>query len=185
PQSLFFLHPSLYLTIYPFIHSSTHPSIHPPTQPPIHPSICPSTHLCISLTILCLLSALTGRFPDYPDESVGGSYLIFADKTPEQVKMELEAEIQESKRKDQEKNKEKEKEKKERKQKKGKKDKTRKGEADTMLKVWPSKFIPVINAGHEEYMSKAGAGWGRVSRPCEGLGVTQGPRESEHMLCGP
>ncbi|XP_047551877.1 IQ and AAA domain-containing protein 1-like [Lutra lutra] len=97
--------------------------------------------------------ALTGRFPDYPDESVGGSYLIFADKTPEQVKMELEAEIQESKRKDQEKNKEKEKEKKERKQKKGKKDKTRKGEADTMLKVWPSKFIPVINAGHEEYIN--------------------------------
>ncbi|XP_045876049.1 IQ and AAA domain-containing protein 1-like [Meles meles] len=93
--------------------------------------------------------ALTGRFPDYPDESVGGSYLIFADKTPEQVKMELEAEIQESKRKDQEKNKEK----KERKQKKGKKDKTRKGEADTLLKVWPSKFIPVINAGHEEYIN--------------------------------
>lgn len=54
-----------------------------------------------------------------------------------------------------------------------------------MLKVWPSKFIPVINAGHEEYISKTGAGWGRVSRPCEGLGVTQGPGESEHMLCGP
>uniref|UniRef100_M3YBN5 IQ and AAA domain-containing protein 1-like n=1 Tax=Mustela putorius furo TaxID=9669 RepID=M3YBN5_MUSPF len=93
--------------------------------------------------------ALTGRFPDYPDDSVGGSYVIFADKTPEQVKMELETEIQESKRKDQEKNKEK----KERKQKKGKKDKTRKGEADTMLKVGPSKFIPVINAGHEEYIN--------------------------------
>ncbi|OBS78697.1 hypothetical protein A6R68_18940, partial [Neotoma lepida] len=29
--------------------------------------------------------ALTGRFPDYPDEASGGSYLIFADKTPEQV----------------------------------------------------------------------------------------------------
>lgn len=53
-----------------------------------------------------------------------------------------------------------------------------------MLKVGPSKFIPVINAGHEEYISKAGAGWGRLSRPCEGLGVTQGPGESEHMLCG-
>nr|XP_012420844.1 PREDICTED: IQ and AAA domain-containing protein 1-like [Odobenus rosmarus divergens] len=97
--------------------------------------------------------ALTGRFPDYPDESVGGSDLIFADKTPEQVKMELEAQIQGSKKKDQERNKEKEKEKKERKQKKGKKEKTRKGEADTMLKVWPSKFIPVINAGHEEYIN--------------------------------
>ncbi|XP_026334873.1 IQ and AAA domain-containing protein 1-like [Ursus arctos] len=97
--------------------------------------------------------ALTGRFPDYPDEPRGGSYLIFADKTPEQVKMELEAQIQESKKKDQEKNKEKEKEKKEGKQKKGKNEKTRKGEADTMLKVWPSRFIPVIHAGHEEYMS--------------------------------
>lgn len=39
-----------------------------------------------------------------------------------------------------------------------------------MLKVWPSRFIPVIHAGHEEYMSKAGGGWGRVSRPWEGLG---------------
>lgn len=48
--------------------------------------------------------------------------------------MELEAQIQESKKKDQEKNKEKEKEKKERKQKKGKKEKTRKG-VNTHL-VW-------------------------------------------------
>ncbi|XP_038415671.1 IQ and AAA domain-containing protein 1-like isoform X1 [Canis lupus familiaris] len=94
--------------------------------------------------------ALTGRFPDYPDESLGGSYLIFADKTPEQVKMELEVQAQESKKKNQEKNKEKENEKKERKQKKGK---GRKREADTMLKAWPSKFIPVINAGHEEYIN--------------------------------
>ncbi|XP_011278936.2 IQ and AAA domain-containing protein 1-like isoform X1 [Felis catus] len=96
--------------------------------------------------------ALTGRFPDYPDESLGGSYLIFADKTPEQLKMELEAQVQESKKKDQEKNKEKEKEKKERK-KKGKETKTRKGEADAILKVSPSKFIPVINAAHEEYIT--------------------------------
>ncbi|XP_014643105.1 PREDICTED: IQ and AAA domain-containing protein 1-like [Ceratotherium simum simum] len=95
--------------------------------------------------------ALTGRFPDYPDESLGGSYLIFADKTPEEVKIELEAQVQESKKNDQEKNKEKEKEQKEKK--KEKEDKTRKGEADTMLKVLPSKFIPVINAGHEEYIN--------------------------------
>uniref|UniRef100_A0A8C0I0B8 IQ motif containing with AAA domain 1 like n=1 Tax=Balaenoptera musculus TaxID=9771 RepID=A0A8C0I0B8_BALMU len=92
--------------------------------------------------------ALTGRFPDYPDESLGGSYLIFADKTPEQVKMELEAQVQESKKKDQKKSKGKEKEKKE---KKRKGDMTRKGEADTMLRLLPSKSIPVINAGHEEY----------------------------------
>ncbi|XP_068405892.1 IQ and AAA domain-containing protein 1-like [Eschrichtius robustus] len=95
--------------------------------------------------------ALTGRFPDYPDESLGGSYLIFADKTPEQVKMELEVEVQESKKKDQKKSKGKEKEKKEKKEKKRKGDMTRKGEADTMLRLLPSKSIPVINAGHEEY----------------------------------
>lgn len=46
-----------------------------------------------------------------------------------------------------------------------------------MLKTWPSKFIPVINAGHEEYISKRGGGWGRVSRTCEGLWVTLGPGE--------
>jgi hypothetical protein len=28
-----------------------------------------------------------------------------------------------------------------------------------MLKILPSKFIPVINAGHEEYISKRGEGW--------------------------
>ncbi|XP_077006046.1 IQ and AAA domain-containing protein 1-like isoform X1 [Tamandua tetradactyla] len=97
--------------------------------------------------------SLTGRFPDYPDEAMGGSYLIFADKTPEQVRMELELQVQESKKKDQEKNKESENEIKEKKKKKkGKEDKTKKGETDTMLKMMPSKFIPVINAGHEEYI---------------------------------
>ncbi|TKC45376.1 hypothetical protein EI555_005638, partial [Monodon monoceros] len=91
--------------------------------------------------------ALTGQFPDYPDESLGGSYLIFADKTPEQLKMELEVQVQESKKKDEKKSKEK----KEKKKKKRKGEMTRKGEADTMLRVLPSKSIPVINAGHEEY----------------------------------
>ncbi|XP_054449406.1 IQ and AAA domain-containing protein 1-like [Pteronotus mesoamericanus] len=89
--------------------------------------------------------ALTGQFPDYPDESSGGSYLIFSDKTPEQVKMELEMQVQESKKKDQDQKKEREK--------KGAKDKTGKGEADAMLKVLPSKSIPLISAGHEEYKS--------------------------------
>ncbi|XP_014321857.1 IQ and AAA domain-containing protein 1-like [Myotis lucifugus] len=89
--------------------------------------------------------ALTGRFPNYPDESLGGSNQIFSDKTPEQVKMELENPVQESTKKE-DKNKEKEKEKK-----KAKEDKTKKSEADTMLKALPSKFIPLINAGHEEY----------------------------------
>ncbi|XP_040858490.1 IQ and AAA domain-containing protein 1-like [Ochotona curzoniae] len=94
--------------------------------------------------------ALTGRFPDYPDEVSGGSYLIFADKTPEQVRMELETQDKESKKKEPEKTKKDEMEKKE---KKGKEDKARKGEVETMLKVSPSKFVPMINAGHEEYIS--------------------------------
>ncbi|XP_037691727.1 IQ and AAA domain-containing protein 1-like [Choloepus didactylus] len=100
--------------------------------------------------------SLTGRFPDYPDEAAGGSYLIFADKTPEQVRMELELQAQKSKKKEQEKNKETENKIKEveekKKKKKEKEDKTKKGEVDTMLKLMPSKFIPVINAGHEEYI---------------------------------
>ncbi|XP_028735297.1 IQ and AAA domain-containing protein 1-like [Peromyscus leucopus] len=95
--------------------------------------------------------ALTGRFPDYPDEASGGSYLIFADKTPEQVRIELEMQAQESKKKEQEKGKDKEKEKKEKKKKT--KDEKAKKEPDVTFKVLPSKFIPVINAGHEEYTS--------------------------------
>ncbi|XP_027396071.1 IQ and AAA domain-containing protein 1-like [Bos indicus x Bos taurus] len=93
--------------------------------------------------------ALTGRFPDYPDESLGGSSLIFADKTPEQVRMELEVQVQENKKKEQEKSKGKEKEEEEKQKKKG--EKTKKGEADTMLRALPSKSVPAINAGHKEY----------------------------------
>ncbi|XP_052577466.1 IQ and AAA domain-containing protein 1-like [Peromyscus californicus insignis] len=95
--------------------------------------------------------ALTGRFPDYPDEASGGSYLIFADKTPEQVRIELEMQAQESKKKEQEKGKDNEKEKKEKKKKT--KDEKAKKEPDVTFKVLPSKFIPVISAGHEEYTS--------------------------------
>ena len=88
----YLLLPSLPLSPWSFVfsHSSLDPSvIHLPIHPSVHPSVRPSlpppTHLSIFLTILCSFSALTGRFPDYPDESLGGSYLIFADKTPEQV----------------------------------------------------------------------------------------------------
>ncbi|XP_008592975.1 PREDICTED: putative IQ and AAA domain-containing protein 1-like [Galeopterus variegatus] len=95
--------------------------------------------------------ALTGRFPDYPDESLGGSYLIFADKTPEQVRLELEMQVQESKKKEPSKEKEKNEQKK--KKKKGKEEKSKKGDADTMLQVLPSKSAPVINVGHEEYIN--------------------------------
>ncbi|XP_069853199.1 IQ and AAA domain-containing protein 1-like isoform X2 [Dipodomys merriami] len=96
--------------------------------------------------------ALTGRFPDYPDESSGGSNLIFAEKTPEQVRLELEVQAQENKKKEQEKNKEKvnKKEKEERKEKK--KEGKAKKEAETFLKLSPSKFVPVISTVHEEYM---------------------------------
>ncbi|KAK2096902.1 IQ and AAA domain-containing protein 1-like [Saguinus oedipus] len=94
---------------------------------------------------------LTGRFPDYPDESLGGSYLIFADKTPEQVRMELEMQVQENKKREKAKSKEKEKDEKEKK--KGKEEKAKKGEVDAVLQVLPSKCIPVISAGHEEYLN--------------------------------
>ncbi|XP_021515421.1 IQ and AAA domain-containing protein 1-like [Meriones unguiculatus] len=94
--------------------------------------------------------ALTGRFPDYPDEASGGSSVIFSDKTPEQVKLELEALAQENKKKEQEKSKDKDKEK-EKEKEKEKKEKQKKKEQDVTLKALPSKFIPVINAGHEEF----------------------------------
>ncbi|KAM4874739.1 IQ and AAA domain-containing protein 1-like [Thomomys bottae] len=95
--------------------------------------------------------ALTGRFPDYPDESSGGSSLIFADKTPEQVKMDLEIQTQENKKKEQE-NKEREKKEKEGRNEQKPKKKAGK-EAETVLKLSPSKFVPVISTGHEEYMN--------------------------------
>ncbi|XP_011728118.2 IQ and AAA domain-containing protein 1-like isoform X1 [Macaca nemestrina] len=96
---------------------------------------------------------LTGRFPDYPDASSGGSYSIFADKTPEQVRMELEMQVQENKKKEQEKRKEKGKDEKKKKKKKGKEEKSKKGEVDAVLQVLPSKCIPMISAGHEEYLN--------------------------------
>lgn len=77
------LMPSLFAlpSIYPSLCLSTH-SFWVPIRSSFHPPIPPAT---THLTTLYPLSALTGRFPDYPDEASGGSYLIFADKTPEQV----------------------------------------------------------------------------------------------------
>ncbi|XP_013360027.1 PREDICTED: IQ and AAA domain-containing protein 1-like [Chinchilla lanigera] len=102
--------------------------------------------------------AVTGQFPDYPDESLGGSCLIFADKTPEQVRMELQVQPQEGKKVketskdgDQDKKEEKKKEKEE-KAKKGVRQPLARREAETMLKVSPSKFIPGISAEHQEYI---------------------------------
>uniref|UniRef100_A0A8C0W842 ATPase AAA-type core domain-containing protein n=1 Tax=Castor canadensis TaxID=51338 RepID=A0A8C0W842_CASCN len=83
--------------------------------------------------------ALTGRFPDYPDEALGGSSLIFADKTPEQVRMDLEMQAQESKKsKEQEKGKDKEKSEK-KKKKKGKEGKTRKGVRWLLAYQWKNR----------------------------------------------
>ncbi|XP_036616441.1 IQ and AAA domain-containing protein 1-like [Trichosurus vulpecula] len=92
---------------------------------------------------------LTGQFPEFPDEEIGGSQVIFSDKTPQQVKTEMDLMEEDTpKKKGKEKPKEKEKKKKE---KKGKNEKPRKGEEETMLKMAPSKFVPIINEGHEEY----------------------------------
>lgn len=49
-----------------------------------------------------------------------------------------------------------------------------------MLKVLPSKFIPMISAGHEEYKSKRGEAWEGV-QALWGLRGTFGPGESGHM----
>ncbi|XP_006873767.1 PREDICTED: putative IQ and AAA domain-containing protein 1-like [Chrysochloris asiatica] len=68
----------------------------------------------------------------------------------EKVKMELDLQVQENKKKEQEKTKNKDEDKKEKKKKKD--EKAKKGDLDNMLQVLPSKFIPMISAGHEEYI---------------------------------
>nr|XP_028702317.1 IQ and AAA domain-containing protein 1-like isoform X2 [Macaca mulatta] len=69
------------------------------------------------------------------------------------VRMELEMQVQENKKKEQEKRKEKGKDEKKKKKKKGKEEKSKKGEVDAVLQVLPSKCIPMISAGHEEYLN--------------------------------
>ncbi|XP_077854322.1 IQ and AAA domain-containing protein 1-like [Macaca mulatta] len=69
------------------------------------------------------------------------------------VRMELETQVQENKKKEQEKRKEKGKDEKKKKKKKGKEEKSKKGEVDAVLQVLPSKCIPMISAGHEEYLN--------------------------------
>nr|XP_056713173.1 IQ and AAA domain-containing protein 1-like [Euleptes europaea] len=91
---------------------------------------------------------LTGRFPDFPEEAIGGSSILFAQKTPEEVKAELDlAETQVEKKKGKEKPKEKEKGKEEEK----KKEKEKKSEEDEGLKLSPSKFLAAIDQGFKEY----------------------------------
>ncbi|XP_067391780.1 IQ and AAA domain-containing protein 1-like isoform X3 [Emydura macquarii macquarii] len=91
---------------------------------------------------------LTGRFPEFPDEEIGGSSILFAEKTPEQVRAELDLlEAEGQRKKDKKKDKEKPKE---GKQKKGK---DKKQEEDEGLKLAQSKFLPVISEGFAQYQT--------------------------------
>ncbi|XP_049628555.1 IQ and AAA domain-containing protein 1-like [Suncus etruscus] len=91
--------------------------------------------------------AFTGHFPDYPDESLGGSSMIFAEKTPEQVKKELDLLTQDVKKRVQRRTNEMEKSDQARKKEK----KQRNGDTEVMWTVQPSKFIPNLQSGHKEY----------------------------------
>ncbi|MCI4380514.1 hypothetical protein PGIGA_G00240810 [Pangasianodon gigas] len=85
----------------------------------------------------------TGSFPEYPNEEDGGSAIIFANKTPEQLMEELAA-----KEEEEENNKPKEKE-----QQKGKKEKG-KGEEEEKepgLKLLPSAFLSELQNSHKTF----------------------------------
>ncbi|KAJ7322745.1 hypothetical protein JRQ81_019032 [Phrynocephalus forsythii] len=97
---------------------------------------------------------LTGRFPDYPEEEMGGCTVLFAQKTPEEVRAELDlAEIKaEAKKKEKkEKEKRKEEEKGQKEAEKGKKAKDKKAEEDEGLTLSPSKFLATIQQGFLQY----------------------------------
>ncbi|XP_041695880.2 dynein regulatory complex protein 11 isoform X2 [Coregonus clupeaformis] len=87
----------------------------------------------------------TGTFPDYPEEEDGGSTLIFAEKTPQQLMEELAAKDEEDtnkKLKGKEENKD-----------KGKKDKGKGGdeEEEPGLKMLPSAFLGELEVGHKTF----------------------------------
>ncbi|XP_041913607.1 dynein regulatory complex protein 11 isoform X1 [Alosa sapidissima] len=87
----------------------------------------------------------TGSFPDYPEEEDGGSALIFAEKTPQQLMEELAAKEEEDANK-------KPKGKEEKKD-KAKKDKGKGGEEEEEpgLKMLPSAFLEDLEAGQKTY----------------------------------
>uniref|UniRef100_S4R5N9 IQ motif containing with AAA domain 1 n=1 Tax=Petromyzon marinus TaxID=7757 RepID=S4R5N9_PETMA len=98
----------------------------------------------------------TGKFPEYPDEEDGGSALIFAEKTPEEVAAELAAkEAEQQNKKDKKKSGKKGKkgknEKKGKGKKKGKKSKAGDEEEEEGWKMAPSNFLPTISEGHKTY----------------------------------
>ncbi|XP_062308782.1 dynein regulatory complex protein 11 isoform X3 [Osmerus eperlanus] len=87
----------------------------------------------------------TGTFPDYPDEEDGGSSLIFAEKTPQQLIEELAAKEEEDANK-KPKGKEEKKE-------KGKKEKGKAGEEEEEpgLKMLPSGFLSDLEVAHKTF----------------------------------
>ncbi|KAM4698591.1 dynein regulatory complex protein 11 [Rhinophrynus dorsalis] len=98
----------------------------------------------------------TGKFPDFPDEEDGGSKVIFAQKTPEQVAAELAAKKEAKDKKKKEKGKKektKKKEKKEKEKSKGKKGKG-KGKEEEEEEGWkmnPSHFLPDLASANQTY----------------------------------
>ncbi|XP_039221667.1 IQ and AAA domain-containing protein 1-like [Crotalus tigris] len=85
---------------------------------------------------------LTGRFPDYPEEEIGGCLVLFAQKTPEEVRAELDlAEIKTDSKK------EKAKEPTAEKEPKDKKEEEKRSEEEEGLKLAPSKFLASIHQG--------------------------------------
>ncbi|XP_030640603.1 dynein regulatory complex protein 11 [Chanos chanos] len=88
----------------------------------------------------------TGAFPDFPEEEDGGSALIFADKTPQQLMEELAAKEEDEANK-------KPKEKEEKKD-KGKKDKGKGDEEveEAGLKMLPSAFLADLEIGLKTYV---------------------------------
>ncbi|GAA6066369.1 dynein regulatory complex protein 11 isoform X1, partial [Tachysurus ichikawai] len=87
----------------------------------------------------------TGSFPEYPDEEAGGSAVIFANKTPEQLMEELAAKEQEE-----EDNKAKEKEEQKGKGKKEKVD-AEEEEKEPGLTFLPSAFLPELQNAHKTF----------------------------------
>ncbi|XP_056234161.1 dynein regulatory complex protein 11 isoform X2 [Seriola aureovittata] len=87
----------------------------------------------------------TGTFPDYPDEEDGGSAIIFAEKTPQQLMEEI-AEKEEVDSSNKPKGKEEKKE-------KGKKDKGKdeEEEEEAGLKMLPSAFLSDLEVGNKTY----------------------------------
>ncbi|KAM4629825.1 dynein regulatory complex protein 11 [Polymixia lowei] len=80
----------------------------------------------------------TGSFPDYPDEEDGGSTLVFAEKTPQQLMEEIAAKEEDTTKKLKEKD---------------KKDKGKGGEEEEEagLKMLPSGFLADLEVAHKNF----------------------------------